>query len=430
MGRANESFNDEESAVQSGTSIASSTSSYHLKQTDTFDVPDGGVLAWFHCFSAFLLFFSGWGIINSYGVYQTFYEQKVLSHISVSNVAWIGSLQAFLSVLLGVVAGPMYDHGFIRTLSATGTALLVSGLFLTSFAREYWHFMVAQGLMVGVGGGLLFLPGLLALSKYFRVRLALAQGIATSGGSLGGVIYPIVFSQLQPRLGFEWTTRVIALLAASTLSVPVTCLRMRTPTGTTERHRMVDLSAWRELPYSLFALAIFFGFVGFYVPFCYIQEFSTSKSIMNDDLVFYLLPILNAGAICGRIMLNVFADYLGPLNTLLPCTCISAALVLVWIFLRTLPGIISFCVLYGFFSGPLISLTPQIVANFCPDSTAIGTRTGMLFLSMAFGYLIGNPVAGVVLRAGWAPLQVFCAGTMFSSAAVMLVVKTRLRKPE
>lgn len=67
MGRASESVNDKERAVPSGTSVASSASSYHLKKNDTFDVPDGGALAWFHCFSAFLLFFSGWGIINSYG---------------------------------------------------------------------------------------------------------------------------------------------------------------------------------------------------------------------------------------------------------------------------------------------------------------------------------------------------------------------------
>ena len=100
-------------------------------------------------------------------------------------MAWIGSLQSFLSVLCGAVAGPLYDHGFLRPLFMVGSALLVSGLLLTSFLHEYWELMVTQGLMVGLGGGLLFLPGLLGLSTHFDSRLALAQGIATSGGSLG-----------------------------------------------------------------------------------------------------------------------------------------------------------------------------------------------------------------------------------------------------
>ena len=45
--------------------------------------------------------------------------------------------------------------------------------------------MLTQRVMVGVGGGLLFLPGLLDLSTYSHGRLALAQGIAMSGGSGG-----------------------------------------------------------------------------------------------------------------------------------------------------------------------------------------------------------------------------------------------------
>ena len=100
-------------------------------------------------------------------------------------MAWIGSLQAFLSVLCGAVAGPMYDHGFLRSLVIAGSALLVFGLLFASFAHGYWELIVTQGLMVGLGGGLLFLPGLLGLSSHFHSRLALAQGIATSGGSLG-----------------------------------------------------------------------------------------------------------------------------------------------------------------------------------------------------------------------------------------------------
>ena len=79
----------------------------------------------------------------------------------------------------------MYDHGFSRTLIITGSVLIVFGVFLTSFGRSYWQLMLTQGVMVGVGGGLLFLPGLLGLSTHFQGRLALAQGLAMSGGSLG-----------------------------------------------------------------------------------------------------------------------------------------------------------------------------------------------------------------------------------------------------
>ena len=118
-------------------------------------------------------------------MFQTFYEQELLSNEPPSNIAWIGSIQAFLSVLFGVIAGPLYDFGFLRSLTITGSSLLVSGIFVTSFAKQYWQFIITQGLMVGLGGGMIFLPGLLVLSDYFSQRLTLSQGIATSGGCLG-----------------------------------------------------------------------------------------------------------------------------------------------------------------------------------------------------------------------------------------------------
>ena len=67
-------------------------------------------------------------------------------------------------------------------------------------------------------------------------------------------------------------------------------------------HRVLDMSAWREIPYILFALAIFFGFVGFYIPFCYIQAYSIDKSVMEKQLALYLVAMINAGAFFGRIV--------------------------------------------------------------------------------------------------------------------------------
>ena len=38
-----------------------------IDDTDPVRIKDGGLVAWLHCFSAFLLFFTGWGIVNSFG---------------------------------------------------------------------------------------------------------------------------------------------------------------------------------------------------------------------------------------------------------------------------------------------------------------------------------------------------------------------------
>lgn len=109
-----------------------------------------------------------------------------------------------------------------------------------------------------------------------------------------------MFNQLEPNVGLQWTTRIMALLATIALALPLACALKQQRKDA--YRRMLDLSAWRELPYTLFALAIFFGFLGFYVPFCYVQQYSIDKLDMGEYLAFYLLAILNAGAFLGRIV--------------------------------------------------------------------------------------------------------------------------------
>lgn len=125
------------------------------------------------------------GVVNTFGVYQTFYQRDFLSHESESNISWIGSIQAFLLIIVGVVTGPIYDGGYFRTLIFTGSFLVVFGMMMTSICKDYWQVMLAQGIVVGIGDGCLFLPSVAIISQYFSTRRALATGIAAGGSGLG-----------------------------------------------------------------------------------------------------------------------------------------------------------------------------------------------------------------------------------------------------
>ena len=70
--------------------------------------PDGGLVAWLLVFGAWVLFFNTWGAMNSFGVFQTYYESGVLFDRSSSDIAWIGSIQTFCLQAMGLVAGPLY----------------------------------------------------------------------------------------------------------------------------------------------------------------------------------------------------------------------------------------------------------------------------------------------------------------------------------
>ena len=125
------------------------------------------------------------GVVNAFGNYQTFYQRDFLSHESESNISWIGSIQAFILVIVGVVTGPIFDRGYFRVLILTGSFLTVFGMMMTSICKEYWQVMLAQGIIVGTGDGCLFLPSVAIISQYFSTRKALATGIAAAGSGMG-----------------------------------------------------------------------------------------------------------------------------------------------------------------------------------------------------------------------------------------------------
>lgn len=149
--------------------------------------PDGGFKAWLQVVGAFLLFFNTWGILNTFGVYQTYYESGQLFAASSSDISWIGSVQAFCVLIIGSVTGPAFDRGYLRMLLLVGSFGVVFGHMMLSLCHTYWQVLLAQGFTVGLGGGCLFVPSVAILPGYFRAKLGLAVGLAASGSSMGGM---------------------------------------------------------------------------------------------------------------------------------------------------------------------------------------------------------------------------------------------------
>ncbi|EXJ82007.1 hypothetical protein A1O1_08075 [Capronia coronata CBS 617.96] len=382
--------------------------------------PDGGFRAWLQVLGSFFLFFNSWGTVNAFGVFQTYYENNPLWHQTPSNISWIGSIQAFLLLMIGVVTGPAYDAGYFRALIISGATLIPFGFMMTSLAKEYWQTMLAQAFCIGLGNGCLFIPSVAILPQYFSSKKALASGIAASGSSFGGVIFPIVFRRVEQQLGFGWATRILGFLSLATVWFSVLVMRPRA-TPTHKRH-LTDFAAFKELPYTLFCVAMFFAFIGFYGPVYYIQQYAIQKRITSVDLGFYLLPILNAASIPGRIVPNYIADLAGPLNVLIPCTVVTAMLAIVWMAVHSLAGIVVFVIVYGLSSGAIVSMPPVAVVSLTKDMRKLGTRMGQCFFISAFGLLVGTPVSGAILNntGSWLGVQLFSGVAIFITAFLLV----------
>lgn len=135
--------------------------------------------------------------MNTFGVYQTYYETRSPPLASPSSISWIGSVQAFLLMLVGAITGPIYDAGYFRELLLSGSFFVVLGHMMLSLCTKYWEVILAQAFCIGIGTGLLFVPSVAILSTYFNTKLAFAVGLAASGSSLGTPTLP---SNISPAL--------------------------------------------------------------------------------------------------------------------------------------------------------------------------------------------------------------------------------------
>lgn len=125
------------------------------------------------------------GFTLTFGAFQTFYQHNFLSSTSPSAISWVGTVQSWLLILVGVFSGPLFDLGWFRPMLFMGNFLVIFGIFMLSLAKTYWQVFLAQGVCMGIGAGLLYVPSLALIGLSFSKKRSLAQGITTSGIAVG-----------------------------------------------------------------------------------------------------------------------------------------------------------------------------------------------------------------------------------------------------
>ncbi|MCJ1439681.1 MAG: hypothetical protein MMC23_000161 [Stictis urceolatum] len=384
------------------TSATDFTPSAHIGDlTEKQAVPDGGLRAWLQVLSAFCIWFNTWhhlldipaadqrdgsrselrlidfgarrGLLSSYGVYQTYYQSINLG--TESDISWIGSVQGALLLCGSAVTGYLYDMGFLRHMLYVGHAILVTGMMLTSIATTYWQVFLAQGVLIGSGASLLFLPCISNLQQYFCRKKGLATGMASSGNAFGGVLFPLLFRSLNARVGPAWTTRTMAFVILVFSLPPL--LTMRSLTICVQpRHLPHPSSLPRDRGFQALCFSVAFIYAGSYAPYFYLPTYAVTELHLPSSLGFYLIAFANASSLIGRIVPAALGDRLGMLNMHLAAGLSTVIFAFSWIAVRDERGLIAFSVLYGVTSGAFLSLAWPLVVVLTQDKKTVGARLG------------------------------------------------------
>ncbi|KAF5381766.1 hypothetical protein D9615_005434 [Tricholomella constricta] len=284
-----------------------------------------------------------------------------------STISWIGSVQVFFVFAIGLPAGRLFDAGYFHHCLLGGSSLYIFSIFMLSLVQPH-HFyqnFLAQGVGMGIGMGLMFLPSLTVTSHYFRARRSLAMGVVISGSSLGGCLYPILLNNIFAKTsGFGMGVRAVAFMDLGLLITANLIMRTRLlPKRRGNEGGSVLKEVVTDGPYLLFVLGSFLIFWGVFVPFFYLQLYSALHGV-PPEFVKYSITVMNASSILGRTVPNFLADVYGPLNILIPSGVISGGLVFAMFGASSTAGAIVFGVFYGFFSGGVVSVVTPAAGCF------------------------------------------------------------------
>ena len=210
-------------------------------------IKDRGWPAWKFVLASAATEFMIWGASYGYGSFQEYHQHNPASPFHQSSLTATSSIGT--SLLAGQHFITLLTFGLYSSfprLIKTFTYICVVGsslsLLIASFANSIALLVVFQGLLLGVFGGNIFTTVILWLPDWWDHRRGFATALIFAGSGIGGILWPIMFTQMLQNIGFRWTLRTwgsIQLIVSGTATFCLSPGRKLDPTARPFRWRAI-----------------------------------------------------------------------------------------------------------------------------------------------------------------------------------------------
>jgi MFS family permease len=371
--------------------------------------------------ASFLLTFTGCGLNFAFGVYQELYETPAgpfHGNVSPAKIDLIGTLAVSLMTIGAPFASAWTRIYSPRTVTLAGGILFAVANILASFGTTLWHFILMQGLLLGCGTCLSYIPAVTVAPSWYDQRRGLAMGIILSGTGVGGVVWAPLLRFLNAAIGFRNTMRATGVLAFILISLSSLVLkwehtadlqrRQENETRAARQRRFnIPLVNWnivRSRTFAAQATGAILQAAAYYTPIYFFSSYARTLGY-SDIAGANFIALSNASSACGKVFLGFLADRYGRLNALVLCTVVSAMSTIgLWLPSSVLQNqhisrglFLAFSSIYGITAGAYVSLFPTALAEqFGVQNFA--SINGLLYMIRGIGTLIGTPVAGSLIH--------------------------------
>ncbi|CAI8493748.1 unnamed protein product [Pichia kudriavzevii] len=340
--------------------------------------PDGGFWAWISVVCVLFINTFSWGLNACFGVYLNYYvTEKYFENANTEQYVMIGGLALGLSFTACAFTNGLCRHVHYKIIMTIGLIITFLSYWLASIATTVVQLIFFQGFLMAFGWALTAGSTFLILPTWFLEKRSIAQGIATAGGGLGGIIFSRASDQIikqyltnpkyagDPnhalRLGVAWALRMEALVCGFMLAISIILIRTYRPiknTSKDEKPLFIELTAFlfrfdlmRQIP--LICLML------------WNMVYSLSYSILLFSLSAYgssiglsykqgsnVTTVQSVAQTVGRPLLGFLSDKIGRVNvTLISTILITIFSFVFWIFVTTYAQLIGFAFAVGILLG-------------------------------------------------------------------------------
>ncbi|KAI9298414.1 MFS general substrate transporter [Neoconidiobolus thromboides FSU 785] len=352
---------------------------------------------WIIVMASFMSLFIVVGMAFSIGVFIQHYADVLFKdQAPLSTLTFIGTLSSSIQNVLAIFTGKLADKIGYRKAIFIGAAIISLGLLLASFSTQVWHLFLTQGVMVGIGSAIAFIPAISAPAQWFKKYTGLATGICVAGAGIGGLTLSPILQAIISNLGFRWALRVEAIV--SVIVLPASAFFIKERVKTSNKGSWFNFKKFKDSRFLSLFLGGFLCSFGYLVPFLLMAKYARSIDLSESQGAL-LIGLLNGGSAVGRIVLGSLGDRFGKLNILFVCIALTSFFCyFIWMFAFSFGALLVFNILYGVSSGGFVSMLPAVTTQLF-GVEGIASINGLFYFSTGIPNLVGTPIASAILSA-------------------------------
>ncbi len=296
----------------------------------------------------------------------------------------------------GVLMGKLADRFGIMVPMMIGSVMLAVGFIAAALAPNYWSYVAASSLLIGLFGcATTFGPLVADVSLWFQKRRGIAVAIVASGNYLAGTIWPPILTKAIQTYG--WRTSFIFIgITCVTLMLPLALmLRQRSPT--VDRISPVTSSKTSDgtvFTQGLLMLAGLACCVAMSMPQVHIIAYCGDLGY-GPAAGAQMLSVMLGFGVVSRLASGILADKIGGIGTLIIGSTLQCLALLFYIPFDGLTSLYLVTALFGLAQGGIVPSYALIVRDHFPAKEA-GTRISLVLTMTVLGMALGGWLSGVI----------------------------------